>query len=89
MSAGGFGALTAARELEAAGIDPQHAEAIVAVHRNSAAQATTKADLAAAVAGLRTDLAALESRMLKLACGLSFAIVLSNVTLTVALVKLL
>ena len=89
MNAGGFDTLAAARELEAAGIDPRHAEAIVAVHRHTGEQVATKADFATAVADLRADLrtglAALENRMLKAAFGL----VLTNVTLTVALVKLL
>ena len=55
--------------------------------------ALVRADLAAAVADLRaefrTALAALENRMLKVAYGIAFGVVLSNVTLTVALVKLL
>ena len=89
MNAGGFDTLAAARELEAAGIDPRHAEAIVAVHRHIGEQIATKADFATAVADLRADLrtglAALENRMLKAAFGL----VLTNVTLPVALVKLL
>ena len=96
MNAGNFDTLAAARELEAAGIDPRHAEAIVAVHRHAGEQVATKADvslvradLTTAVADLRaelrTGLAALENRMLKVAYG----IVLTNVTLTVALVKLL
>ena len=89
MNAGGFDTLAAVRELEAAGIDPKHAEAIVAVHRRTDERLATKADLAAAVAELRaefrTGLAALENRMLKAA----FGFMLTNVTLTVALVKLL
>ena len=78
MSADDPDTLAAARELEAAGIDPRHAEAIVALHRRSGGQAATNSDLAA-------GLAALENRVLKAA----FGIVITNVTLTVALVKLL
>ena len=107
MNAGNFDTLAAVRELEEAGINPKHAEAIVAVHRHADEQLATKADvslvradvslvradLGAAVADLRaefrTDLAALESRMLKVAYGLAFGVVLTNVSLTVALVKLL
>ena len=89
MTAGRFGTLAAVRELEAAGVDPRHAKAIVSVQRRANEQFVTKADLAAAVAGLRaefrTGLAALENRMLKVA----FGFMLANVTLTVALVKLL
>ena len=93
MTAGRFDTLAAVRELEAAGVDPRHAEAIVSVQRRANEQFVTKADLAAAVAELRaefrTGLAALENRMLKAAYGLAFGVVLTNVTLTVALVKLL
>jgi len=78
MTSGHFDTLAAARELEAAGIDPRHAEAIVAVHRHAGEPVATKADLAAAVT-------ALENRMLKV----GFGMMLTNVTLTVALVKLL
>ena len=96
MTAGRFDTLAAVRELEAAGVDPRHAEAIVSVQRRANEQFATKADislvrrdLSAAVADLRaefrTGLAALENRMLKVA----FGVVLTNVTLTVALVKLL
>ena len=96
MNTGNFDTLAAARELEAAGIDPRHAEAIVAVHRHAGEQVATRtdvslvrADVTTAVADLRaefrTGLATLENRMLKVAYG----IVLTNVTLTVALVKLL
>ena len=73
MNSSNFDTRAAARELEAAGIDPRHVEAIVAVHRQAGEQVATKADLAAAVADLRTDLrtglAALENRMLKAAYG--------------------
>ena len=100
MTAGRFDTLAAVRALEAAGIDPKHAEAIVSVQRRANEDLATKADvslvradLAAAVADLRaefrTGLAALENRMLKAAYGLAFGVVLTNVTLTVALVKLL
>ena len=93
MSAGNFDTLAAAYELEAAGIDSKHAEAIVAVHRSVGEQVATKADLTAAVADLRaelrTGLAALENRMLKAAFGFAIGVVLTNVTLTVALVKLI
>ena len=100
MTAGRFDTLAAVRDLEAAGIDPKHAEAIVSVQRRAGEQFATKADislvrgdLSAAVAELRaefrTGLAALENRMLKVAYGLAFGVVLTNVTLTVALVKLL
>ena len=93
MTAGRHDTLAAVRELEAAGIEPKHAEAIVTVQWRANEDFATKADLAAAVAELRTEfrtgLAALENRMLKAAFGFAFGIVLTNVTLTVALVKLI
>ena len=66
--------LSALRDLEAAGIDSMHAEAIVGVVARAreelatkadleTAVATTKADLAAAVARIKTDMAALEARI--------------------------
>ena len=63
MSATTFDALTAARELESAGIERRQAEAIAQGMRRAASadreQLATKADLAE----LRADLAGLESRM--------------------------
>ena len=89
MSAAAFDTLAAARNLEAAGIERAHAEAIADAVRDAAGadreQLATKADLAV----LRTDLAALETRMFKFGIGLAFAIVFANVSLTVALIKLL
>ena len=63
MSATTFDTLTAARELESAGIERRQAEAIAQGMRRAASadreQLATKADLAE----LRADLAGLESRM--------------------------
>ena len=73
-----FDTLTAVRKLEAAGINTRQAEAVVAVIRSSEERAATKADLSS----LKTEL---EASMLKVALG----IVVANVSLTVALVKLL
>lgn len=66
--------LSALRDLEAAGIDSMHAEAIVGVvaktHEElatkddlSAAVAAAKDDLGSAVAAMKADLAALEARL--------------------------
>ena len=50
--------LSALRDLEAAGIDSMHAEAIVGVIARAREELATKADLDAAVAATKTDLAA-------------------------------
>ncbi len=48
--------LAAAQELEAAGIKPEHAEAIVKTVSQADADLVTKADLKAELARLRSDL---------------------------------
>ena len=55
--------LSALRDLEAAGIDSMHAEAIVGVVARAREELATKTDLAAAVAATKTDLEALEARI--------------------------
>lgn len=79
MTTAVFDTLKASRKLKAAGIDEAHAEAIV----QSMAEAfddsvATKADLKAGIAEVKADL-------LKTA----IAVVIANVSLTVALIKLL
>ena len=79
MTTAVFDTLKASRKLKAAGIDEAQAEAIV----QSMAEAfddsvATKADLKAAIAEVKAD-------MLKTA----IAVVVANVSLTVALIKLL
>ena len=78
--------LAAARRLQAAGVDShraeRRAEVIAAAVRNMRDDLVTKADLAAAVSGL-------ENRMLKVAVGLSLAVVTGQTALTVGLLKLL
>ena len=76
MSASTFDTLSAARNLEAAGIDRGHAEAIVAAIGNAGEEVATKGDL---------EPLATKTYVLQVAVG----IVLANTTLTVALVKLL
>ena len=68
--------LAAAKELEAAGVDREQAEAIVALHVRSGEQLATKRDL---------EPLATKAFVLQVAIG----IVLANASLTVALVKLL
>ena len=74
-----FDTYAAAKTLREAGFDDRQAEAAVAVvHDAITGGVATRADLAVAVADLKAD-------MLKVAIGL----VIANVTLTVALIKLL
>ena len=56
MTASTFDTLSAAQGLEAAGIERKHAEAIAKVVNHGDERAATKADLDAAIAGLRADL---------------------------------
>ena len=81
-----FDTLAAARKLQASGVDSRQAEAqaevIAAAVGNMRDDLVTKADLAAAVSGL-------ENRMLKVAVGLSLAVVTGQTALTVGLLKLL
>ena len=83
MTTAVFDTLKASRKLKAAGIDEAHAEAIV----QSMAEAfddslVTKADLKAAIAEVKAD-------MLKTAIAIAVGVVVANVSLTVALIKLL
>ena len=74
-----FDTRKAVQKLQAAGVDDAHANAIVDTMAEAFGDTlATKADLAAAIAELKAD-------MLKVAIG----IVAANVTLTVALIKLL
>ena len=59
-----FDTLSAARSLEAAGIEAKQAEAIVQAIRSSGESAVTKADLAATAAELRGEINAAVNKML-------------------------
>ena len=89
-----FDTLSAARELEDAGLERRHAEAIAGTVRKATAadrealatkgdlaelRAATKADLEKAIAGLRGD-------MLKTAISIAVGVVVANATLTAVLV---
>ena len=67
MSTTAFDTLSAAQDLEAAGIERKHAEAIAKVVHHGDERAATKADLDTAVTALRSelraDLAGIEARM--------------------------
>ena len=55
--------LAATRDLEAAGIERRHAEAVIGVVRTIRAGLATKADLDTLRADIRADIAALEARI--------------------------
>ncbi len=67
MTAAAFDTLTAARDLEAAGIERRQAEAIAGTVRQATAAdreaLATKADLAELRADMQADMAALETRL--------------------------
>ena len=80
-----FDTLAATRDLEAAGVERRHAEAVVTVVRASRAGLATKTDLDNLEARMNTRFAELEARMLKAA----ISIVLAQTALTFGLLKLL
>ena len=57
MTATTFNPLEAAQDLEAAGIERKHAEAIAKAINHGDERAATKADLDTAIAGVRSELA--------------------------------
>ena len=61
MTASTFDTLTAAQDLEAAGIERRHAEAIAKTINHGDERAATKADLKAAIADLKADNASLRA----------------------------
>lgn len=66
MSASAFDTLTAARDLESAGLDKRHAEAIVAAIRSGQGDLATKSDIAAVksdIVAVKSDIAAVRSEM--------------------------
>ena len=63
MNAGAFDTLSAARELEAAGVERPHAEAIAKAIAHGDERAATKSDLDTSVAGLRMDITAVRSEL--------------------------
>ena len=60
-SAADFDTLAATRDLEAAGIERRHAEAVIGVVGASRAELATKADLDTGLAGVRAEVRALRS----------------------------
>ena len=84
----GFDTLAATRDLEAAGIERRHAEAVVTVVRASRAGLATKADLDNLEARMDGRFAELEARMLKVAISIVLAQTALTVGLTFGLLKL-
>ena len=78
MSAATFDTLTAARELKAAGIEAEHAEAIAGAVRQ--AVSADRDELAT-----KADIADLKADMLKVAIGVPIGVVIANATLTAVL----
>ncbi|MCY4501980.1 MAG: hypothetical protein OXE57_10510 [Alphaproteobacteria bacterium] len=62
--AAAFDTLQAARDLEAAGLDPKHAEAIVGAVHNAQGDLVTTPVLKAELAELQSRLSALETRLI-------------------------
>ncbi len=71
MTASTFDTLTAARDLKAAGIEPEHAEGMRRAATADRGESATKADLDTAVATLRTEIAQIETRLTWKALGIA------------------
>ena len=83
MTFAAFDTLKAVETLQEAGIKETHAKAIANTMRDAVTEGVvTRADLQAAVTNLKTD-------MLKAVIGAVVAVVLANVGLTFAIVRLL
>ena len=82
MTARSFNPLTAARDLEAAGIERQHAEAIATAINHSDERAATKKDLDTAIGTVRSELA-----IMRWVIGIQSAVVVA--TFAVVAAKLL
>ena len=74
MNAAAFDTLTAARDLETAGMDRVQAEAVAAAIRAGQGDLATRADLRAELAGLDTRIVSLEARIYRAMLVQAFAI---------------
>lgn len=77
MTATAFDTLKTVRELEAAGVEPRHAEAITAAMRDAVTEGVAT----------KADIAGLEMRMVKFGFGLALGIVAMNTALIVGLLR--
>ena len=84
-SAPEFDTLAYARKLEAAGVEREQARAHADATRDNRAGLATKRDLRALKAGIEADLAALETRLVKII----FGVAAGQAAVIVALLKLL
>ena len=90
-----FDALKASRNLKAAGVAADQAEAIVATMAEAFDDAVaTNADISEVKAELKSmatkaDIADLKADMLKVAMGVAIAVILANPTMTIALIRFL
>ena len=83
MTSAAFDTLKAVETLREAGVEEAHAKAIAITMRDAVTEGVaTKADLRAAVAELKAD-------MLKAGIGIVVAVLLANVGVTFAIVRLL
>lgn len=90
MSTAAFDTLKATEDLEAAGFEEAHARAIVrTVHRAMNEGVATKEHVSAEVATPRADLQTLRADVHALLLKTAVGIVIANVSITVALMKLL
>ena len=90
MSTAAFDTLKATEDLEAAGFEEAHARAIVrTVHRAMNEGVATKEHVSAEVATLRADLQTLRADVHALLLKTAVGIVIANVSITVAQMKLL
>ena len=90
MSTAAFDTLKATEDLEAAGFEEAHARAIVrTVHRAMNEGVATKEHVSAEVATPRADLQTLRADMHALLLKTAVGVVIANVSITVALMKLL
>ena len=83
MTATTFNPLATARDLKAAGIEAEHAEAIAEGMREAADAA---ADAGRSDLATKADIADLKADMLKVAIGVAIGVVIANATLTAVLV---
>ena len=86
MAATPFDTLTAAQDLEAAGIERKHAEAIAKVVNHGDKRAATKADLDTVATALRSEIRSVSSRIstLQWVVGIQSAFTLATFAIVAA-----
>ena len=86
MTATTFNPLEAAQDLEAAGIDRKHAEAIAKAINHGDERAITKADLDTAINGVRSEVASVRSELatVRWVVGIQSAVTLATFAIVAA-----